>query len=162
MFLFITALVLQADDPLRLTFQFARNDPFDPTEVQVEVGRITRPGTHYWFRRTEETARTRTKKMTRTITWTDTDRCPAALSVAQNAAVLPQPRIAVDAINSDANSMVVNGVHYSFKGDSLYAGSVNGRLSFTGAEGTPLALWIEASLKVLSRCWIKDRPSTAM
>jgi len=54
---------------------------------------------------------------------------------------------------SSGGEIILDGIGYS-----LEAPSRNGRISFDSNVRTPLAEWVEASLKALGPCWTATMP----
>ncbi|NEX94133.1 hypothetical protein [Caulobacter sp. 17J65-9] len=154
-----------APDPLadETLVRFSRDPVLRRTSVEVSVGRIAgdpREPARYWLRRTErDGARGRTPS--ETFTWTDTQRCPAALAVLREAAALETPRPMISGLVEPEGGylpVVADGALYALTIEGAYDGQIGPTLTVATGPATPLADWVEASLATLEPCWSSRRP----
>ncbi len=59
---------------------------------------------------------------------------------------------------SDAITIVGGGVSYEVQASSNYPAKGIGDIRFNSNVGTPLARWVDESLRTLEPCWRKKRP----
>lgn len=132
---------------------FTRSPSFDPRPVKIEIGHLRGGETfHYWFKRTVG------RKSAPATWWTDTTRCPAARSIVSQAVRLERPNIFVVGVNSASTLVTADGVEYGVETEAAYPGSSVGTIKFSTNFDTPLARWVDESLRTLEPCWTRERP----
>lgn len=149
-----TALVLAASAKLAsplLTFN--REPSFDPRHVTIEVGVLKTGATsEFWFRQTVRRGKAKA------TWWTDTVRCPAARLTLNEVRNLEMPRVFVAVLENDQIIITADGVLYRLSGKAEYPGATAYDFEIQSNNGTPLARWVDESLRRLHPCWSKDRP----
>jgi hypothetical protein len=132
--------------------QFSRAPGIRRETTKVEVGTLgyDEDAKHldYWLRRTF------TKGGVTTITWTTSRTCGSVRSVIASMRDVPSPKLAPPGYAAGA-PVVLDGIDYT-----LRAPSEDGTLTTETNVETPLAQWVEASLKTLSACWTLKAPDT--
>lgn len=124
--------------------------------VTVEIGTLeTATSREYWFKRTAGT------EDGPLISWTDTTRCPAARSLLGQVRKLKMPRVSVPWFESDEMIVTADGTHYELSGEAAYGSSSAYDFKIASNLGTPLAAWIDNSLRILEPCWSKEEPRTS-
>jgi hypothetical protein len=97
------------------------------------------------------------------VSWADTKSCPAATWVVEEAIKVPPPRIEIPGVKDptapDQITLTMDGVGYSLSGRARYGSRLSSTINFTSNMGTPLASWVEESLRRLEHCWSKNPPS---
>ena len=147
-----TALALQSApaDPGGHWGSFSRSPALRLMSTTIDVGTLgfdrKKGRLEYWLRRTV-VQRGRT-----TIEWANSQTCPSVRPVLGKMQRLPVPPLGVPGYSGEGN-IVLDGIGYSLKAPSLY-----GTISFDSNVGTPLAEWVEASLKALETCWTGRMP----
>ena len=133
---------------------FSREPSFDPRPVTVEVGVLGNgPMSEVWFRRTVGRPRG-----ARTVSWTDTVRCPAARAALHEARRLEMPRVSVPGLENDEIIITADGVRYRLTGMADYPGESSYRFQIMSNLDTPLARWVDESLRVLETRWTNEAP----
>ena len=156
----LVALLISATVEPDPYLTFSRSPAFDHRVTTVEVGSLQTSGDRwdYWFRRT-----VRLGKHSATW-WTDTRRCPAARWVVDEAIKVSPPKMLVPGVKDrsyESPMITADGVGYSVESMGHYDGRTSD-LSFSSNVGTPLAEWVDESLRKLEPCWSKERPSGPM
>ena len=149
----ISALILASAYYPWLTF--TRSPAFDQRVVQVEAGTLRGVGgdTQYSFRRTVRNGKSKS------VWWTDTVRCPSARSVLVEVGKLKPPPVFIVGIQSDNIIVTADGVSYTMSASSQYPDAGIGDISFSSNVRTPLADWVDESLRTLDPCWSTEPPS---
>lgn len=91
------------------------------------------------------------------ISWTDTKRCPQATEVLIAATHLERPAVSVPFLLGNDLVLTSDGTEYHLKADAQYGEHGLGDIEFSSNVGTPLANWIDDSLKALESCWKSNR-----
>lgn len=134
---------------------FSRHPALVRDHAHVAVGVLERDRqsgqTIYWACRTTET------REGKSVTWTDSRACPALRGVLLDMRQLPRPVIAVPGMEDAPLPLTLDGVDYRLSTTAHYA-SGGVELSFNSNVGSPLAAWVEASLRSLDRCWTATVP----
>jgi hypothetical protein len=152
----LTALLVLASTQFEAWMTFSRSPAFDSRVVIVEVGTLNRADDfEYWFKRTVRTSNSKA------VWWTDTTRCFGARSVLLAARQLEMPRVEVPFLEKDGIIITADGVGYGLKAKGAYPGTSAHPLEIYSNEGTPLASWINHSLRTLEPCWSTDRPKSS-
>ena len=164
MFKILLAIALSGSADFQPWASFGKGAGFDGIDYQVDIATIggggmfaDRPVWNYSFRRTK------TAGKRKTTYWTDTLRCPAARSLLKKLVNVSPPRpwapgIANPFIKGE-EKITLDGSFYELKVPTHYDGTMFGETSsFTSNAGTPLANWIDESLKTLEPCWDAKRP----
>ena len=150
----VTVLILAASakllDPL---LTFGREPSFDPRREAVEIG-VLRTGatSEFWLKRTV------IQRKAKTVSWTDTVRCPAARLTLKEVRNLPMPRVSVAGLDNDEIIVTGDGTLYRLTGYAEYPGKGADDFEIRSNNGTPLALWVDESLRALQPCWSKEPP----
>jgi len=138
---------------------FSRAPAFDHRVTTVEIGTLEASGAEwqYWFRRTVSLGK---RKAT---SWTETRNCPAARWVVEEAAKLEPPNLLIPGVREksvgDAIVVTADGVGYTVIADmSHYGERKTDELRFGTNVNTPLAAWVDESLRRLEACWVEERP----
>ena len=148
-FVLIAMLASDLPDPI---LTFVRTPAFDTRVVQVEAGTLWNgKQMDFWFKRTVATNKAKA------VWWTDTVRCPVSRSILIAAEGLEPPKVFTGA---NANEIIVtaDGVGYSLRAMSQYPGYGVGNIQISSNKGTPLARWVDGSLRILDSCWSKTAP----
>jgi hypothetical protein len=90
--------------------------------------------------------------------WTDTNECPAAKLVLSKAQSLTMPQVYIPFLKSTDMRVTLDGTTYQISGLAKYPGATADEVSFSSNADTPLAKWVDESLKALLRCWSRSRP----
>jgi hypothetical protein len=134
-----------------LTFTRWPSSP-EPTEI-IEVYRSPEKAkASYFFKRTMIDRKVRSEW------WTDTIECPAAEKVLLKAQSLPMPQVYIPFLTSKIMRVIHDGTTYQIKGLAKYPGATADEVAFSSNADTPLAKWVDESLKALSHCWSRSRP----
>lgn len=150
----VIALLLAAStnlgDPL---LTFGRAPSFEPREVKVEVG-VLRAGSRsdFWLKRTV------IQKKAKAVWWTDTVRCPTARSVLAEVRNLAMPRVSVPRLGNDELIITGDGVVYRLVASAEYPGKSAYDFEMRSNSDTPLARWVDNSLRSLEPCWTAKVP----
>ena len=149
----LLAVSTNLGDPL---LTFSRAPSFDPRKVKVEVG-VIRAGSrsNYWLKRTV------VQKNAKSVWWTDTVRCPAARTVLVEARNLAMPRVSVPGLENDELIITGDGVLYQLVGSAEYPGESAYDFEMQSNSGSPLAQWVDNSLRSLEPCWTTAPPKPA-
>lgn len=148
--LLLAASTQQLNDPF---LTFSRSPSRNAHTITVEVGLVQSQGrTEYWLKRTF------TQSKAKSIWWTDTKRCPAARSLLRAVRKLEMPRVSVPLLESDYLIITADGVMYRLKGSAEYPDTADYAFEIGSNSGTPLARWVDESLRTVDPCWSKDRP----
>jgi hypothetical protein len=132
---------------------FSRSPAFDPRKVKIEVGLLRgERETQYSFKRTVGT------RSAKAVWWTDTRRCPAARLVLHAATRLEMPGIFVLGLKSDEVIVTADGIGYELQAGLAYSNRPAGKIRFNSNVDTPLAHWVDESLRTLEPCWTKEPP----
>jgi hypothetical protein len=138
---------------------FIRSPAFDRRVTIVEIGTLDASGAdwHYWFRRTVRLGKQKT------TSWTETRSCPAGRWVVEEAAKLEPPHLLIpgvrDKAGNDAIIVTADGVAYTVIADmGRYGERLSDGLRFGSNVDTPLAAWVDESLRRLDACWVDERP----
>lgn len=152
----LSAFLLAVSSQFQPWMTFSRSPAFDRRVVLVEVGTLRNgDALGYWFKRT---VRTSTAKA---VWWTDTTRCADARNVLIAAQQLKMPRVEVPFLDSDETIITADGVGYGLEASAGYPGGSSYPLKLQSNEGTPLAHWVNQSLRTLQPCWSTKRPRTS-
>lgn len=85
-----------------------------------------------------------------TVKWTNSAACPAARVVVASMTSIKMPSPAPYGVPGGSQSITVDGTQYSLTAPS----SDNmGKITISSNVDSPLAAWIDASLKQLAPCW---------
>jgi hypothetical protein len=160
MFVALGAMLVAASAGPDPYLTFSRSPAFDHRVTIVDIGSLEGSGDEwgYWFRRSVKLG-----KATSTW-WTDSKRCPAARWVVEHAIKVPSPQLLVPGVKDPSYGdpiITADGVGYTVQSMGHYGGRVSD-LSFNSNVDTPLAEWVDESLRRLEPCWSKDRPSVPM
>jgi hypothetical protein len=152
MLLFLLALVdggAQSELP-RQWAQFSRSGALSHVSEIVDVATGDRGNTsefRYILRFTK-----RSLSRDAEVTWADSATCPAVRSVIDGMRNLKMPSPAPYGLPNQSMTLTLDGTAYSLTAPS----SDNmGKLTISSNIGSPLARWIDASLKQLETCWTK-------
>ena len=139
--------------PVELGFawaEFSRAEMLRHVTTRVEVGTLgydrARDRPDFWVRRTVTTLRGEQ------VSWIDARNCPAVRPALASMRSLPVPRFAPVG-SSKGPPMYLDGNGYF-----LRSYSDDGMLTEETSLGTPLASWVEATLKALGPCWASTVP----
>ncbi len=84
------------------------------------------------------------------VAWADSATCPAVRSVIASMRKIQVPSPAPYGLENQSAAITLDGTGYSLTAPS----SDNmGRLTISSNIGTPLAAWVDTSLKQLETCW---------
>lgn len=154
----MSALLLAAAAAAQLSdgfVQFSRSPALRRERTDVAVGVLQRDAvsgtTTYWARRTTQTFDGKVE------TWTDSTRCAALVTALQAMRKLPPPEIAVPGMENRETTITLDGVGYRLTTRAVYAGS-DVTFSLESNVHTPLADWVEASLRSMAGCWQDSVP----
>ena len=148
-----TALLVLASNQFDPWMTFSRSPAFDRRVVIVEVGTLKRADEiGYWFKRTVRTSNSKA------VWWTDTTRCGDARSILVAVRRLEMPRVEVPFLEKDEIIITADGVGYGLQARGEYPGTSAHPLEVYSNEGTPLASWVNQSLRTLEACWSTERP----
>lgn len=86
------------------------------------------------------------------VSWADTRTCSTARTAIASMQDIPTPKFAPIG-SSKGPPVILDGIGYS-----LHSYSDEGTLTADTNEGTPLATWIEATLRSLDSCWTSSVP----
>lgn len=91
--------------------------------------------------------------------WTESRTCPALIESMQILRSLEMPRPDPPGIPALASEITVDGVSYNLEGYGAF-GAASARYALSSNLGTPLALWIDATLENLQPCWVNLKPTS--
>jgi hypothetical protein len=98
------------------------------------------------------------------ISWADTKTCPAAMWVVEEAINVPPPRIHVPGVKDPTAgkelTLTMDGVAYSLSSGARYGSGISSTIRMTSNWGTPLANWVDESLRRLQPCWKNAPPQS--
>ena len=155
MTIILAAFVALVPIPLELGSawaEFSRAPAGHLTKTKVEVGTLgydrSRKRLDFWLRRTVVSGIERTEQ----VTWATTRTCAAARPALASMRDIPVPKFAPIG-SSEGPPVVLDGIGYS-----LRSYSDQGTLTEETNVDTPLASWIEQTLKALDQCWTRVVP----
>jgi hypothetical protein len=152
------AVALAAADLLHPSLTFTRAPVLERSVTIVEVAPLpnARNERAYLFRRTFRHGGESD------ISWADSRTCPGAIWVVEEAVKVPPPRVRVPGVEDpaapDVITLTADGVAYGMSSGARYGSSFSGTIRFTSNVGTPLAAWVEESLRRLQPCWSSRPP----
>lgn len=146
---------LAPDQDLNTSLRLKRS-PFSDlpiATVQIDIGasRLDGETRLYWLRKTERL------KGKATVTWTDTARCEAAKWVVEQVPTVTPPSLSPYGELPDEIIVKGSNARYILEANAHYNGVAGSEISFSGVDGTPLAVFIEESIQKLAPCWTKRR-----
>lgn len=122
---------------------------------KVEIGTLGRdPSTkrlRYWLRYT------RTENGAQTLHWIDSANCSAVQVMLEAVQELTAPKPSPPGM-ADMISITMDGIGYSLRIPATF-GSRNANMTLTSNIGTPLASWVDDSLRRLEPCWTDRQPA---
>lgn len=142
-----------APDPFgqRAWAHFSRSPALRGTSERVDVATSgVDPKSHVLFYAMRLT-RTRFSQPD-TVLWADSRTCPAVRPALAALGTLAMPRPSAPGIDPPGD-MVLDGVGYALAMPGRFAGGGEGQFSVSSNIGTPLAAWVDRSLKALEPCW---------
>lgn len=84
------------------------------------------------------------------IKWADSATCPAIRTIVMSMRSIKMPSPAPYGVSTQSMTLTLDGTLYSFAAPS----SDNmGKVTISSNVGSPVAAWIDASLKQLAPCW---------
>ena len=131
--------------------EFSRSPSRGGNRVTVEMGtfRAGRGGPlHYSFRKVEGS---RSEGMVESRA--DSRTCPQAREAIARLRDLELPRPAPPGFDDDNARIILDGTGYSITLPMDYRGQ-RSRLTFSSNNGTPLADWINGTLRSMQHCWV--------
>lgn len=158
--LFAAAFALPSVDLTHPWLTFTREPALERNITTVDVGPLqnTQKKLIYVFRRTFRHGESTE------VSWADTRTCPAAMWVVEEAINVPPPRVQVPGVADpeagNAVTLTMDGIGYSLSGGARYGSRISSTIRFTSSMGTPLAAWVEESLRRLELCWSKAQPQS--
>lgn len=130
--------------------QFSRSPALEHRQVEVAIGvlgRNSRGGEPvYWARRVTSSFGGTAE------TWADGRTCPALRETLAAMRALPFPELDVPGMSTTQPDIVLDGIGYRLSTIGLY-GRNSVSVTFESNVRTPLAAWVEESLKRLEPCW---------
>jgi len=142
---------------------FSKANALTAGRFKVEVDSTRRDGRPVWIaKRVEHPAVRGAPEQT---TWADSDTCPAmmpAFATLQSIKpftimppTLPDPKAPVE-----IPSVAVDGATFQIYAHGVWAKDQPlGEILLTGNYHTPVADWVEETMKALASCWGEQRPS---
>ncbi len=140
-------------------FSFSRSDPAIKIlnhDVRVEVDSASRDGHPVWVAKRVEQSR---KQPNRT-TWTDSYDCPAMMPAFAKLQSIEPFTIAPPGLPGDRDAPVImDGPIYQVHAPGYWGHAHrDGQIELSGADGTPVANWVEETMEVMAPCWKPQRP----
>lgn len=83
---------------------------------------------------------------------TDSQSCPAILSLLRSLADLRLPRPSIPHLDTDTIIVTADGVDYRLTVPASYGSDTDGQVTFQSNVGTPLADWVERANDELDKC----------
>lgn len=154
----VSALVLTADDDafaIRSWGHFERSEALSHQVDTVDISTIGKTGDRFEFRLRLRSSKLRGPVITK---WADSRTCPAIGEALTRLRALAPPVIVPPGFDPEPTEILVDGAGYSL---TVPAADIAGQstLTWTSNVGTPLATWINRTLKTLGPCWKQDGPS---
>lgn len=125
-------------------------------DFKVEVDPASRDGHHAWMAKRVEQGR----KEPEQSTWTDSDTCPAMMPAFAKLQSIEPFTIVPPGLPGDHKApVIVDGAVFEIRSQQGYWAHAhqNGEITLSGNYGTPVADWVEETMKVLAPCWSKKR-----
>lgn len=94
----------------------------------------------------------------KSVFWSGAKDCPQALTVLERLNKLQAPVFIVSEISpDDATTGRADGASYRLRAEGRYPFEP-GTIDITFGPGTPVATWVDESVRSLSSCWRTERP----
>ena len=136
--------------------EFSRQPALERIKETVEIGTLGRERStgklRYWLRYT------RTGNGVEQVRWADSATCTAVRQVLEDMREIETPQLNPPGVVPNQRiSITVDGVGYLLRAPATF-GDRTGNLTMSSNIGTPLADWVEASVKRLENCWTEVQP----
>jgi len=119
------------------------------TVVEVEIGtkdsRVTPVA--YYIRRT-----IKRPDVADEVAEADSRTCPAIRGILESMEKIPGPRLVAPFLDQDGLMITTDGVGYELTAPSQYRDAGEADMTIRSNVGTPLANWVDESLKALAPC----------
>lgn len=156
--MFLALAAAQAAIPFELGpawGEISRRPALRRVSDKVEIGTVGRdPRTkklRYWLRHT------RTEGGSQRVRWANSANCPAVQTMLESVQELAVPKPAPPGL-SEITSITLDGIGYSLRIPATFGGRY-ADMTVTSNIGTPLAYWVDDSLKRLEVCWTDQQPT---
>lgn len=125
-------------------------------DVQVDVD-VTELHGHGVFvaRRTDQVKGEPTQ-----ILWADAETCPAMLPAFARLQLIEPFKIVPPGVRDGATTLVLDGNQYRVEVGGYWPhANRNGDIVLSGNDGTPIANWVDDTMRALASCWRNQRPA---
>jgi hypothetical protein len=159
----LAILAASAGQDLEPSLEFSRTPVFDSRVDTVEAGVFADPravqdhAPYYWFRRVVRYRPDLKLGKKASVQWTDTRSCPEARWVLTEAMKLELPKLYLPDAGGEQILVRADGVKFELSAKARFPDWSGDRIKVIAFGSSPLADYVDESLRKLAPCWSKDR-----
>jgi hypothetical protein len=122
-------------------------------EFEVDLDDVERSNRPVWL----ATRTDRVKGQPDRTSWADSETCPAMMPALAKLQLVEPFRIVPPAVRDGPSHIVLDGDAYQVQALGYWPHSHQGGVTLSGNDGTPVANWVEDTMKALGPCWSTHR-----
>lgn len=122
-------------------------------EFEVDLDNVERNNRGIWL----ATRTDRVKGQPDRTSWADSETCPAMLPALARLQRVEPFRIVPPGVREGPSQIVLDGDAYEVQALGYWPHSHQGGITLSGNDGTPVADWVEDTMKALAPCWSTRR-----